>query len=1287
MKIYRLAVFLMLFSCVGSVAGSFRRLDVENGLSSRQVYCLSKDSTGFMWFLTQSGIDRFDGSEIRHYRLNPNKARQNTPLSRAVMLCDKKGVLWISLTNGNIFAYNKTLDNFSLKFDITNYFNETTILNRIFFDSENCLYVGLSNGFFKYDEQNDRFIPVIDNYLGNTYCIIENDSGFYIGTDSCTMFCENRNDHFDNLQQIEMPIPARIESLCYFDGKLYIGTFSNGLFIHNTKTGKTASMAYLIPPYPVQFIVPFQQNIIVGSDGAGLFVLDSETGKAVQHYISDEDNDDCISGNTVSDLTIDENNCIWISTSTNGVSILDPHKPVFTFIKHEFNNPNSLISNHINTILEDSDGDMWYGTNTGVSRYQSNINKWTHYLSSVVLSLSEDSEKNIWAGGYGTGALKINKKTGKIQKINKRQSLDDKGLTTDYLFRIRSRKNQIWFGGIEGELTCYDIKTNEYSYYAADCIGDILFANDSIIAMAGCSGLGFLNTVTKEVRWINTFAGRPLYDPIRCLKHSTTGDYWLATNGDGLIRYNAQTDSATFYVQTNGISNTINSLLEDREGRIWFSNDKSLFCLDLQTDIVSNMSDFLGAGDRNFTPNACIVKRNGDFVFGTADGALEFSPNFNHNTNTEFKLLFTDFRLAYKSVIPGIDDSPLEKAINETASLKLKYEENSFSVSFSAINLYRPQQIEYQYILEGFNNHWLIAPDNRTVSYMNLPSGQYFFRLKAIDKFTLKTIGERTLEIVIDRPFYLSTIALLLYAVFLILLALGAYQYIKNRISEHNIKEQIRFFVGIAHDIRTPISLIKAPLSEIDINENLTEHGKELLSVATKNTEKLFALVSQLLDLQRASAEIEQVEPAKQNLYEYLHEKIIDYRSLATRKGIDLLLEVSPDFPTVRFDREKMDKVLDNLLSNAVKYTEAGYVSVIAEYSRSEWTLKILDTGIGIPESDRKHLFKQFFRAGNAINSHETGYGIGLLLTKKLVSLMKGSISFVSAENRGSSFLLTFPLGNDGKPEDILPTETMDGKAEPIAESASKDVILLAEDEKDMREYLERSLSKKFHVVSVGDGLKALETAKEINPDLVILDILMPEMRGDEVCRRLKNSIETSHIPIILLSALGEKENIIQGLEAGANDYILKPFDFSILKARIKSILQNREKLRNAILSPEQQTPEEVIDYTGQLDREFLEKAQKIIEAELSNSDYSINSFCRELGMGRTSVYNKLKALTDLGPNDFIRVVRLNKARELIRQKRYTIAEVCYMTGFSDPKYFSTIFKKQFGVSPKKAFD
>ena len=1293
-----LLLWISVFLSADLFAGSFRTLSIKEGLGSRQVFQINRDSSGFVWMYTHVGIDRYDGNEIKHYKLDGMIDSRDNIQSSTTMVCDKEGVVWVALKNGKIYSYSKQIDSFQLRIDLMDYLLSPMLFNMLF-DDENRLWLCLSEGLYFWEESTGLSLAGLKG--ASVRCLSRMEDGvFFAGTDKglfqLTKVGTAGSASLET-RQIDLGMEMRVESLHALGTKLFIGTFSNGVFVLDDSDRQIHLLNEGIPHVPIRSFARTKDNrLLVGADGAGVFCMDATSGELLEHYMNNGDDEKSLSGNTVSDICVDESGRIWIGTSTNGISYWDPEMPDVHRVKHERNNDNSLKSDHVNVVFQDSEGDYWYGTNNGISLYQPRSRKWIHYLdeaghsSKVVLALAEDSKGNIWAGGYGIGVYCIHKQTGRVQKKEKRDARSEKGIATDYVYAIHAEGDYVWFGGIEGEFTRYDVRTDTYTYYPIDSIGDIKPGMDGSLLIAGCNGLALFDKTSGETQWYQTFGDISLHYPIRCLMQSSSGDIWLATDGDGLIRIDAGKKKAHAYTVDNHLaSNSINSLLEDNEGRIWFSTEKELYCLDLSRNIIIGANDFLDISWGYYNPNAALKLKNGYLAFGTAEGVLSFLPSLDLKPHVPIELILTDFKLLYESVKAGMKGSLLKTNINDTREIGLKHNQNSFSISFSAINFVAPHRIRYEYMLENYNEEWEHSHAVRSVSYMNLSPGNYVFRLRAFDKYTGQQVGERSLEIVVHSPYWVSWWALLIYLVVLSVFVYLFVQHARYKANEGRIKEKIRSFISIAHDIRTPVTLIKAPLSELEAQEGLPEEGRKIVAVAMKNVEKLMGMITQLLELQKTELQAEEcLKVSQYDIKAYLEEKMAEFHLAAMQKSVGMELEVEPDMPKVWIDREKMDHIIDNLLSNALKYTEKGGIHIRVKSAKKKWVIEVKDTGIGIPKEEQGNIFHEYYRAQNAMNFEDTGSGIGLMITRRIVKQHHGTISFSSVEGQGTTFTVTFPQKIKAsvvvaeKEENRVEVQAVAGSMPEEAERAGKNVLLLAEDDADMREYLVDSLSSEYKVVAVPDGGKALETAREINPDIIISDIVMPVLEGDELCRMLKSSVDTSHIPIILLTALSERENIIFGLEAGANDYIIKPFDLSVLKVRIRNILQNRQRLRETVLAMDVQ-PEET-DYASQLDKEFMDKVMNVIEEELADSEFSINDFCRMLGMSRTSVYNKIKTLTGQGPNDFIRIVRLNKAKELLLSKRYSIGEVANMVGFSDPKYFSTCFKKQFGTSPSK---
>lgn len=1293
-RIFILLLFISLYTSL--FAGSFRHLNIRDGLSSRQTYQICKDSTGFIWIYTHMGVDRYDGNKIRHYALEETIESKDHILSFTVMDVDKKGNLWIALRNGRIYQYDKLKDSFCLQTDLSQFIS-SPVLNGMEFEEDEGLWLSTSTGVYYWDKVSDVLSPA--GLIGEwTNCIIkaENDA-FFVGTNA-EVYRMKRTGTARQLakERVDMPVEARIETLFLNGNKLYVGTFSDGAFMIELTTKLVKSLDILIPGIPVRvFAYDGDRSIWIGADGAGVFRIDAVNETLMNHYMTDEDDERSLNGNTVSDICIDEYGGVWVTTCTNGISYLDPNVPDVRWIRHERNNPSSLVSDHVNVMLQDSEGDYWYGTNDGISVYRVKSKQWAHFLngkgyaySSVVLALCEDNEGNVWAGGYGIGLYRVNKKSGEVRKMPKRNKRSDRGISTDYIYAIYAEGDCLWFGGIEGDFTSYNRRTDAYTYYPIDCVGDIKYGDKNTLLIAGCDGLGFFDKSNGEIRWQQKFGDVTLHYPVRCLLRSSSGEIWLLTDGEGLVRFNPENDESSIYTIADGlVSNSINSVVEDDNGHIWFNTEKELYCLDLVENMVINGNDLLNIDWGYYNANASLKTKDGHLAFGTAEGVLVFAPSFDFSGNVPVKLIFTDFKLPYESLKVGVPGSPLQISINDTRCLKLKHNQNSFSISFSAINFVSPHKIRYEYRLNNYERQWHRVDAVQSVGYMDLPPGKYTFELRAFDKYTRHQVGEHAIDIYVSYPLWASWWAMTIYLILLLVVGYLLFQFRRQRVREEKIKERIHSFIGVAHDIRTPVALIKAPLSELETQDSLPEESKKKVAIAMKNTEKLFTMITQLMELRKVEAHPERLEVAWYDIKEYMEDKLSAFRMAAVQKEIELYLEIDPEMSEVWLDKNKMDHIMDNLLSNALKYTEKGSIGVIVKQARNKWTVEVTDTGVGIPAEDQKNIFNEYYRARNVVDSQEQGIGIGLMITSRIIRQHHGKIEFRSVENEGTTFKITFPRklksGMLVAVKENLPGNVVRGAlSQKENEQADKNVLLLAEDDKDMREYLTDSLSSEYKVISVPDGGKALDMAREINPDIIISDIIMPVIQGDELCRILKSSVETSHIPVILLTALSERENIILGLEAGANDYIIKPFDLSVLRVRLRNILQNRQHLRDTVLSSD--IPANEVDYSSQLDKEFLDNAMAAIDANMGNLEFSITDFCRTLGMSRTSVYNKIKTLTGQGPNDFIRIVRLNKSKELLLSHKYSIAEVASMVGFSDPKYFSTCFKKQFGMSPSK---
>ena len=618
----------------------------------------------------------------------------------------------------------------------------------------------------------------------------------------------------------------------------------------------------------------------------------------------------------------------------------------------------------------------------------------------------------------------------------------------------------------------------------------------------------------------------------------------------------------------------------------------------------------------------------------------------------------------------------------------------------SSINFDNPSSILYSWKLEGFYDQWTPPTSNGTIRYTNLSPGNYTLKVRSILLDNQQILEEREIQILVERPFWLTFWAFLIYALFIIG---AAYAFLRYQIIKRERKtseEKINFFTHAAHDIRTPLTMIKAPLSEIMEKESLSENGQKNIQLAMQSTENLAELANNLINFQKEELYSSQTIVTAHELNHYLSNYMHQFDSFARQKDITLSYESSFDSLDVWIDTSKMDSILRNLLSNALKYTpQGGRVSLKAESNKNTWTLFLSDTGIGMNKEDQKKLFKYLFRGYNTANQTTTGCGIGMLLTYRLIENHEGKISFTSTENVGTTFQLTFPIRSKNyqyKKEEKEGTDKVLTTEQETAGNITTDIqftdsqtdeqaplILVVEDNAPLRSFIIHSLSDTYQVEGAGNGQEALDFINERQPDLILSDIMMPVMDGKKMCQIVKSQMETSHIPIILLTALGDKEHILEGLEIKADQYLVKPFDVHILKATIHTLIENRKMLRNRFKSAVTALPEEApaVELPTSLDDEFIQKVTELVKEGLGKN-FNVDTLCASVNMSRTSFYNKIKALTGIAPAEFIRNIRMQEAALMLKSQRYTVAEVSDKMGFADPKYFTDTFKKFYGVPP-----
>lgn len=1279
-------------------------LDKNNNIG-QPVFSLALDANGFVWISSRSVISRYDGRNIKYYSLTNTDIVSDNQGRQIFLRKDSSNHLWAFTDSGKIYKYEAESDSFQLFFTAS-LVEGYLLLNDIFWDEVGNLWMATSGGLACHSSKSEvskGIIISVAHGLFITTVVPISESILALGTNSGLIFfdletkkildevfCEN--EHITAIYQDKSK------------NTLWIGTFSSGLYIWDIQRRKDITPDYIrsIPHVPVKVIKYFDDdNLLVGLDGRGVYEINTQKNIA-RLFFSDKFNGrEAMDDNGVYDILIDKKN-IWIGTYTGGLTVVK-EPGMFDWIRHIPYNKESLMNGYIHTIYEDRDGDLWYATKAGVSCYNKQSQKWKHYFEgeNTFLTITQDALGNIWCGGFSTGIYCINKKTGNIRHIRSLKNIVQADCI--YASALDTDMN-LWFGGLYNPLTCISKDSSgkeTFSYFDIYQVNSISSLNRDTLFIGTTSGFYLLNRTTKE-------SSHHFADPNRYGVKSNSFVYtgiqvndnlWFGTDGGGLNCFNLSSGKFENFSTYDGLpSNYIYGIVKDEKDQLWISTNKGLFTFDpIKKMFLYNIEEL---PVKQFVFNSFSNLSDGTMAFGSRNGVIIFNPTKAGKKTLSSNLLFTDFRLFYNKVTSKDNPEILSVPIDKVECINLDYNQNTFSFDFITIDLYDPGSYIYEYKLEGFDNTWVSKGNALTADYMNVAPGKYIFNVRCKSSSGGEILATRNIDVTINQPYWNTIWAWILYFAVSIVLIYWGWNYYKEKLQKKQSEEKIDFFVNIAHDIRTPLSLVIAPLNDLEKDAGLSAKAQSYLKMAIQNSEKLLSIVTQLLDFQKVENNPSKLELSICDFTPYLKTRVERFEILAHTKSIHLEVEINDDeVMLVEIDIKKMDRILDNLLSNAIKYTGVnGKVYVRLQKKDKKLILEIEDNGIGISKSEQSKIFRHYYRANNAINSKEGGSGIGLVFTKRLVELMIGDLSFSSQENVGTTFTLSLPLK-----ESVLSDENVSHESESnniISKMSAHTIssrlrldsyrILLVEDNDDMRNYLLNTLSASYNIEGVDSAEDAMGFLHNHTVDLVISDIMMPGMNGNELCRLLKSNIETSHIQVILLTALVDKSQMLIGLEYGADDYITKPFDIEVLKIKIHNFMNTRKKLQHHYLTLAnlKEMPKDgstADEMKGNIiDDDFLKKCIDIVVENISNTGFTINDMCRELAMSRTLVYEKMKILTDQSPNEFIRSIRMKQAKEFLLTRKYTVQEVSVMTGFSDSKYFSTVFKRYYGESPSK---
>ena len=1317
-KMKRLLLFILLFiNATVSKGQIYKYIGLEDGLNNQKIYHIQKDRRGYMWFLTQEGVDRYDGKHIKHYTFSDDSMKLDSRIALSWLYMDREDVLWVIGQKGRIFKYDSKHD----KFDLTYVHPELirnksqAFLNYGYLDRNDHIWLCYKDALTWYDIRTGKTLHLSMPVHEEITVIEQTDSNqFFIGTGSGLFRVRVEGDELKLVaDEVVKGIAAPVHELYYHavSQQLFVGTYKEGILIYDmVGTGKIIPCQSPNNVEVNQIVALNAHELLIATGGKGVYKLDVNTAMSEPYITADYSSYNGMNGNNINDIYVDEEERIWLANYPTGITIRNNRYQSYDLIKHSLGNNRSLVNDQVHDVMEDSDGDLWFATSNGISLYQTKTKEWRSFVSSfdpamedenhIFLALCEVSPGVIWAGGFTSNIYKIEKKGFKISRFSPASIA---GIRPDqYIFDIKKDSNgDIWSGGY------YHLKR-------------INLESKSVRLYSGISSITTI--LEKDVRqmWIGTRMGLYQLDkqsgiyqyidlPIESLYicalfQREDGILYIGTRGAGLLVYDSNEGKFVHQYRTDNcalISDNIYTILPRQDGKLLMGTENGITIYSPEGHSFRNWTREQGLMSVNFNAGSATAYSNSTLVFGGNDGAVRFSTDIQIPEPRYSRLLLRDFMIAYHPVYPGDDGSPLKQDIDETDRLELAYGQNTFSLDVASINYDYPSNILYSWKIDGYHKEWSRPSYDNRILVRNLPPGSYTLQIRAIsNEEKYKTYETRSIQIVITPPVWASVWAMVGYAILLVLVMIIIFRIIMLHKQKKISDEKTRFFVNTAHDIRTPLTLIKAPLEEVVENHLVAEKALPHMNMALRNVDTLLQLTTNLINFERIDVYSSTLYVSEYELNSYMNNVCATFRKYAEMKHIRFVYESNFDYLNVWFDSDKMGSILKNILSNALKYTpENGSVCIYASEEGTTWSIEVKDTGIGIPSCEQKNLFKNYFRCSNVVNLKVTGSGIGLMLVYKLVRLHKGKIQIQSAEQQGTCVRIMFPKGNkhfrkakfiSPKEMDECPETIVSGEVSNLPTTKSSQMnkssqrVLVVEDNDELRNYLVGMLTASYNVQSCSNGKDALVIIREFNPDLVISDIMMPEMSGDKLCSIIKTDIEMSHIPVILLTALGDEKDILGGLEIGADAYITKPFSVGILKVTIKNILANRALLRHVYNSIEDEEEDLPANCSNTLDWKFIASVKECIEKNMGDSDFNVEMLSSQHHMSRTSFYNKLKILTGYAPADYIRMIRLQYAAQLLKQGEHTVTEVADIVGFSDVKYFREVFKKYYDVSPSK---
>ncbi len=1272
-------IFFIFFTFLTGLSGQnqnyFEKVKLGKNNDYSIFFSLAQDDYNILWGGTDEGLLRFDSHKSKLYNEYDGLPESfNTKISKVKI--DDEGNMWICSDN-RLAARFKDQTEFT---DITppKDFSLSLIYDIGIMDDK--IYLATFNGLViisKRENQENWHFEVI-NRNTSFFHISEYKNTLILGTNKGSYMLQ------DNiLSSLSEFSHEQITSLTERKDSIIVGTVEGNIYLIDKNFTQKSLLYKFDTPITDIISIPDQEEVFVSTDGLGIFEL-NENLRITQTFSYDPNDNNSLKVNGVYDLMYSDH-FLWAATYGGGIYKLNTLGNPFNKIVHNPNNYQSIGNNFVKTIIETEEGERWYGTKTGISIYDPSKKSWRHILNqgmgedfpAPVLTLMEDNDF-VWAGTFGNGAFKINKKTLKIENFSSDRSGNHQ-LPIDKIYTIEKTNDTIWFGGI-GAPIHYLTGHNVIGNIPIGQIRLIKKNNDGRLYALGRQGVFVIkNDTAYPIKELSTNNQSLNYFTLNCMAMINDHEFWIGTHGDGLLKYNTKSGKVTTIDMSNGLpSDIVQSIVQDGQN-LWLGTTKGLVYIENLKEgchiKVYDKDD--GLPSATFNLGSATKFNNGNFAFGSTEGAVHFSSQ----SVNRFKIIPN---VVFESLeILNYDKKDKKNKVDllpkENEPLKLDCHQNSIKIKYTGIDYYTPGKVLYQWKMGGISDTWSKPNPESEINFANLPADDYIFFVKSMNRD-----GEESkpisLSFVITPPWWASTYAFIVYGILLGLGILAMIKIFKELLLKKQAEAQIAFYNNITHELKTPLSILLTKLNP--------KMDKEFNAKEVKLTvERLSVLFDQLLNYGKINSSFYQDQKVQKiNLKSYIESVIHNFENELHKKSIQMVTEYHWTEEVFYYNKDKLDKILFNIISNAIKYTgfQGNILLRIKKVKKGQLQIIIKDDGIGIPKDQQKNIMKRYFRARNAINSQMPGTGLGLLIVKNLVENDGGKITFFSEEGKGTEFSITI----NSQKNKYINSQQKDQKKASKALMTNKPKngtsvkILVVEDNDELRIDLVEKLSEYYSIMAARNGAEGYEKAITKVPDLIITDLIMPEMDGIELCEKLKNNEETKHIPVFMMTVLNSPDQRLKSIQSGISFFMDKPVDFPILIAKINSILDYKKKLREKYL--QEANIEKAGSFKDEREKEFINSLEQFILSKMHQDSLSVQDLCRHAGMSRTALYMKLKDVINQSPQNFIIKTKMNHAKKLLLEGGHTIKEIAYSVGFSNPKYFSTSFKKHFGQTPSE---